>query len=193
MAGPPQPSSVTGDHPVIGFEGVMENFFGIPDTAICMAIADAGFPKYKLSSLEKSVAKAAVGVRMFDTAVGAVIGMGVGGLVGFVALRKRRLPLKLFTSTSSVMLFSSLFFLQSTEVTMHEWAELDSVGRPAEGEISFMAEFARRLINDSNEARYSNKQMNVFYRQQLRGQVMRILAEGEKEEELKPNKNWPWQ
>lgn len=150
-----------------------------------MAIADAGFPAYKLTPLETEVAKASANVRSYDTTVGAAVGFGVGALLGFVGLRKRRLPWRLLTTFTSTTFSSMLFFTNSTHATMNEWGNLDEPGHLAEGQISFMAEFARRMILDQPEALYTNKQLHVFYRQQLRGQVMRILSQEEELEEKK--------
>ena len=162
-----------------------------------MAIADAGFPAYKLTPLEIEVAKASADVRRYDTTVGAAVGLGIGALVGFVGLRKRRLPLKFFTTFFSTTLSTTFFFFSSTTVTMDEWGALDSPGRAAEGQISFMAEFARRMLTDKPETVYTNKQLHIFYRQQLRGEVMRILSEEEEREErdesekqLKKSSSW---
>jgi hypothetical protein len=148
-----------------------------------MAIADAGFPAYKLTPIEVEVAKASANVRSYDTVVGAGVGLGVGALLGFVGLRKRRFPLKIFTTLSSTAISSILFFTYSTHATMNEWGNLDEPGHAAAGQVSFMAEFARRMILDQPEALYTNKQLHVFYRQQLRGQVMRVISEEEEREE----------
>lgn len=146
-------------------------------------MADAGFPAYKLTPVEVEVAKACADVRAYDTSIGAAVGLGVGALLGFVGLRKRGLPLKIFTTFTSTTFSSMLFFTTSTQVTMNEWAQLDQPGHAAGGQISFMAEFSRRLILEAPEAQYTNKQLHVFYRQQLRGQVMRIITEAEEREE----------
>lgn len=146
-------------------------------------MADAGFPAYKLTPAEVEVAKSFAEVRAVDTLVGAGAGLVVGGLLGFVGLRKRRLPWKLLTTGLSTTFSSMLFFTYSTHATMSEWGLLDNPGHFGEGQISFMAEFARRMVLDQPETLYTNKQLHVFYRQQLRGEVMRILTAEEEREE----------
>jgi hypothetical protein len=148
-----------------------------------MAMGEAGFPAYKLTPLEVEVAKASADVRAYDTTVGAVTGVTVGALIGFIGLRKRGTLLKLFTTFTTTTISSTLFFTVSTQATINEWAMLDQPGHAGDGQISFMAEFARRMILETNEAEYNNKQLHVFYRQQLRGQVMRLITEEEEREE----------
>ena len=41
----------------------------------CMAMADAGFAKYKLTSTEQKVAMACADVRAADTAIGTIAGV----------------------------------------------------------------------------------------------------------------------
>jgi hypothetical protein len=77
------------------------------------------------------------------------------------------------------------FFMSSVTETMLGWNSIDEEGRYAGGQVSFMAEFARRLSQDDTNqitGRYTDKQLKMFYNQQMSGQTMRILREGEEEQ-----------